>query len=40
MNIAQGVGTAAAVAIRNGVEPRHADIRRIQEALRRQGVSP
>ena len=40
MNIGQGVGTAAAVAIRNGVEPRHADIRRIQEALRRQGVTP
>ncbi len=39
MNIGQGVGTAAAIAVRDGVEPRHADIREIQKALNQQGVT-
>lgn len=39
MNIGQGVGTAAAIAVRDGVEPRHADICEIQKALNQQGVT-
>lgn len=39
MNIGQGVGTAAAIAVRDGVEPRNADIGEIQKALTQQGVT-
>lgn len=39
MNIGQGVGTAAAIAVKDGVEPRSADIRKIQAALNKQGVT-
>ncbi len=37
MNIGQKVGAAAAVAVRDGVEPRHADLGRIQRSLMQQG---
>ena len=38
MNIGQGVGTAAAIAVKDGVEPRNVDVRTVQESLMRQGV--
>ena len=38
MNIGQGVGTAAAIAVKDGVEPRNVDVRKVQESLMRQGV--
>lgn len=38
VNLGQGVGTAAAVAIRDGVLPRQVDIARVQQVLRQQGV--
>jgi hypothetical protein len=34
----QAAGVAAAVAISQGVTPRHVDIARVQSALRNQGV--
>ena len=38
MNIGQGVGTAAAIAVKDGVEPRNVDVRKVQASLMRQGV--
>lgn len=38
MNVGQGVGTAAAIAVKDGVEPRNVDIRKVQAALQAQGV--
>ena len=38
MNIGVGVGTAAAVAVRDQVELRHADIRKVQQILLSNGV--
>ncbi len=38
MVIGQGAGVAAAVAARAGVVPRQADVRTVQDELRRQGV--
>ncbi len=37
-NIGQGVGTAAAVAVQDGVLPRNVDITKVQRKLREQGV--
>lgn len=38
VNIGQGAGTAAAVAVRDGVLPRAVDVAKVQDLLRRQGV--
>ncbi len=40
VNMGQGVGTAAALCARQGCRPRELDVRRVQEALRAQGVRP
>jgi len=37
-NVGQGVGTAAAIAVRDNVLPRKVDIQRVQAALKKQGV--
>jgi hypothetical protein len=34
----QGAGTAAAVAVRDGVLPRDVNIRKVQDELRKAGV--
>jgi hypothetical protein len=40
VNMGQGVGTAAALCVREGCRPRDLDVRRVQEALIAQGVRP
>ena len=36
--VGQGAGVAAAVAAKQQVSPRDVDVRKVQNALRRQGV--
>lgn len=38
MNIGLGVGTAAAVAVKNNVPPRDVNVKEVQELLKKQGV--
>ena len=38
MAIGQAAGTAASIAVRDGAEPRNADVNKIQERLRETGV--
>ncbi len=38
LNVGQGVGAAAAVAVRDGVRPRDVDVRKVQELLKSFGV--
>lgn len=38
VNMGQGVGTAAALAVKAGILPRNLDVQIIQDALRKQGV--
>jgi hypothetical protein len=39
-NIGQGVGVAAAQAVKSGVKPRDVDVAAVQEILKSQGVEP
>ena len=39
LNMGFGVGTAAAVAVQDGVRPRDVDVSKVQERLRAAGVT-
>ena len=38
MNIGQGIGVAAAIAARDGVQPRDVDVAKVQAVLKANGV--
>ncbi|HQC53569.1 MAG TPA: FAD-dependent oxidoreductase [Lentisphaeria bacterium] len=40
LGIGQGVGIAAATAVRQGVLPRHVDVAEVQRQLQAVGVTP
>jgi len=40
LGIGQGVGIAAAVAVKNGLQPRNVEVKEVQEMLRAVGVEP
>ena len=39
LNVGQGVGTAAAVAVKEGILPRDVDVKKVQAILNQAGVS-
>lgn len=39
LNMGQGIGTAAAIAAREGILPRDVNVKQVQEILKRQGIS-